>query len=295
MRGTLILGVALAVGVAVALGLRAALDSTGVAFAAGVVMAWIVWGEASDRLGGGREREPREGPALLDPVRRRRIIGAAAFALAVIFVIGEFVLGGLDADDIREWGEGLGLWGPVILIVILAAAMVFAPIPNPPFMIAAGLIWGTAMGIVYAVIGQVIGAAIIFWISRRFGRGFIPRLVGERGAERIDALAREIGPQLVFWWRMMPISFDFAAYAAGLTPMSFRSFIALVLLGSIAPTAVVVHFGDSLTHSWTARFVAAGLIIVAIVTPATILYWRYRRRLPPPREMLRTLAEWASS
>ena len=127
--------------------------------------------------------------------------------------------------------------------------MVFAPIPNPPFMIAAGLIWGVTLGVVYAVIGQLIGAAIIFWISRRFGRRFIPRLAGEEGAERIDRLAKEMGPQLVFWWRMMPITFDFAAYAAGLTAISFRLFITLVLLGSIVPTAVVVSFGDSFNHS----------------------------------------------
>lgn len=291
MREAVILAAALAAGAAVAFGLREAIHSTGVAFAAGIVVAWILWGELGDRLGGREEQPAGERPLLLDPVRRRRIIGMAALVLAVVFVIGDFALGDLETDDIREWGEGLGLWGPVLLIAILAAAMVFAPIPNPPFMIAAGLIWGTVLGVVYAVLGQLIGAAIIFWISRRFGRQFIPRLVGERGAERVDMLAREIGPQLVFWWRMMPISFDFAAYAAGLTPMSFRVFMALVLFGSIVPTAVVVGFGDSLNHSWTARFVFGGLIIVALVTPATILYVRYRDRLPPPREMLRWLLD----
>ena len=294
MRETVILAVALAAGLAVAAGVRAAFDTTGVALAAGIVVAWILWGELSDRLGGAREREAGEKPILLDPVRRRRLIGLAAFVLAVVFVIGDFALGDLETNDIREWGEGLGVWGPVILIAILATAMVFAPIPNPPFMIAAGLIWGTVLGVVYAVLGQLIGAAIIFWLSRRFGRQLIPRLVGERGAERIDFLAREIGPQLVFWWRMMPISFDFAAYAAGLTPMSFRYFMTLVLFGSIVPTAVVVGFGDSLNHSWTARFVFGGLIIVAIVTPATILYVRYRDRLPPLRDLLRQVLDFTS-
>lgn len=294
MRDAVILAGALAVGAAVAFGLREAFDTTGVALAAGIVVAWIVWGELSDRLGGEREEVAGDLPILFDPARRRRIIGVVALVLAVAFIIGDFAVGDLETDDIREWGEGLGPWGPVILIAILAAAMVFAPIPNPPFMIAAGLIWGTVLGVVYAVIGQMIGAAIIFWISRRFGRQFIPRLVGERGAERIDLLAREIGPQLVFWWRMMPISFDFAAYAAGLTPMSFRFFMALVLFGSIVPTAVVVGFGDSLNHSWTARFVFGGLIVVAIAVPATVLYLRNRHRLPPPREMLRWLLDLES-
>ena len=294
MREGLILAVALAAGAAVAFGLREAIDSTGVALGAGIVVAWIAWGELSDRFAATRDEEAAAGPVLLDPVRRRRILGVAAFVLAAVFIIGDFALGDLSTDEIREWGEGLGVWGPVILIVVLAAAMVFAPIPNPPFMIAAGLIWGTVLGVVYAVIGQVIGAAIIFWISRRFGRRFVPRLVGERGAERIDVLAREMGPQLVFWWRMMPISFDFAAYAAGLTPMSFRFFITLVLLGSVVPTSVVVHFGDSLTESWTARFVAGGLIIVALTVPATVLYVRNRHRLPPPRELLRSLIDFGS-
>ncbi|MCY3602614.1 MAG: hypothetical protein OXH12_05980, partial [Chloroflexi bacterium] len=168
MRDTVILAVALAVGAAVALGLREAFDTTGVALAAGIVVAWIVWGELTERLGGEQEEVAGDLPILFDPVRRRRIIGLVALVLAVAFIIGDFALGDLETSDIREWGEGLGPWGPVILITVLAAAMVFAPIPNPPFMIAAGLIWGTVLGVVYAVIGQLIGAAIIFWISRRF-------------------------------------------------------------------------------------------------------------------------------
>jgi hypothetical protein len=50
MREAVILGAALAAGAAVALGLREAFDTTGVALAAGIVVAWIVWGEIGDRL-----------------------------------------------------------------------------------------------------------------------------------------------------------------------------------------------------------------------------------------------------
>ncbi len=296
MRSMVILVAALAAGMAVFAGVRALIDSLGLAIGAGVIVAWIVGSELGDRLqpSASARAEEEDRPLLLDPVRRRRILGVLVLLAATAFIVGEFALGDLETADIREWGEDLGFWGPILLIGVLAVAMVFAPIPNPPFMIAAGLIWGTVLGVVYAVIGQLLGAVIAFTISRYLGRGFMPRLVGERGAERIDTLAQEMGPQIVFWWRMMPISFDFAAYAAGLTPISFRLFVTLVLFGSIVPTAVVVGFGDSFNHSWTVRFVAGGLIVVAIVTPATILYLRNRHRLPPPREMLRTLGEWTS-
>jgi uncharacterized membrane protein YdjX (TVP38/TMEM64 family) len=151
-------------------------------------------------------------------------------------------------------------------------------------MIAAGIAWGTFWGVVYSVTGQLIGSAIIFYISHRLGRRFIPRLIGEEGAKRVDKMARQMGPQIVFWWRMMPVSFDFAAYAAGLTGMSFRLFITLVFLGSIVPTTVVVSFGDSFGKSWEAQAVTLGLIAVALIVPATVFYFQYRDSLPPIRE-----------
>ena len=90
-----------------------------------------------------------------------------------------------------------------------------------------GLLWGTFLGVVYSVIGQLIGAAIIFFISRKFGRQIHPQACGAPMPPKQDRRPSrsEMGPQLVFWWRMMPVSFDFAAYAAGLTAMSFRLFI----------------------------------------------------------------------
>ncbi|MCZ7578034.1 MAG: TVP38/TMEM64 family protein [Dehalococcoidia bacterium] len=204
-----------------------------------------------------------------------------AIAGASALIMTDFIVGDLQVDDVREWIRDLGPWGPVLLITVLAVAMVVAPIPNPPFMIAAGIAWGTFWGVVYCVIGQLIGSAIIFYISHRLGRRFIPRLIGEEGAKRVDQMARQMGPQIVFWWRMMPVSFDFAAYAAGLTGMSFRLFITLVFLGSIVPTTVVVGFGDAFGKSWEAQAVTVALIAVALLVPATVFYFKYRESLPP--------------
>jgi uncharacterized membrane protein YdjX (TVP38/TMEM64 family) len=197
--------------------------------------------------------------------------------------------GDLDVEDVREWIRDLGVWGPILLITVLAVAMVIAPIPNPPFMIAAGIAWGTVLGVVYSVIGQLIGSMIIFWVSRKFGRRFIPRLIGQEGADRVDQLAAQMGPQLVFWWRMMPISFDFAAYAAGLTKMGFKQFITLVALGSIVPTTVVVGFGDSFGKSWQALAVTGSLIVLAMCVLGFVFYRQFKDEIGPPREAIRKL------
>ncbi len=286
MRDGLIALIGVAVGAATLwLGLEY-LHSRSVAVGLAVVLAYVTWGELSDLLGSRRNGAPLPlgTPLLMDPKFRRRVLGVLALGGASGVILLGLLTGDIDVEKVRAWIRDLGAWGPILLILVLAAAMIVAPIPNPPFMIAAGIAWGTFLGVVYAVIGQLLGSIVIFGISRRFGRQFIPRLIGHEGAEKVDRLAREMGPHLVFWWRMMPVSFDFAAYAAGLTNMSFRLYVTLVFLGSIVPTTVVVAFGDSFGKSWQAQAVSGGLIVVALAVPATVFWLRYRRELPPPRE-----------
>lgn len=285
----LLLVAALASGLAVAGVVYFVGHSKAAAGGLGVITAYFVFGELGDlvRPAGGAAERTEDEPLFANPRVRRRLLSLAALFVAAILVAAEFITGDLDVQDIREWIRDLGFWGPILLILVLAVAMVVAPIPNPPFMIAAGIAWGTALGVTYAVIGQLIGSMIIFWLSRRFGRKLIPRLIGQAGADRVDRLATRMGPQLVFWWRMMPVSFDFAAYAAGLTTMSFRLFILLVFAGSILPTTVVVGFGDSFGKSWEAVAVTGLIILTSLVVLSTVLYRTFREELGPPREALR--------
>jgi uncharacterized membrane protein YdjX (TVP38/TMEM64 family) len=292
VRERILFVVAVAVGLGVALIASRLFHSRAVAGGLGLVMGYLVWGELGDLLRPAAEpRRPADGPQplLANPKVRRRLLGLVALAGATALVALEFIIGDLDVADVREWIRDLGVWGPILLIAVLAVAMVIAPIPNPPFMIAAGIAWGTFLGVVYSVIGQLLGSMVIFWLSRKFGRRFIPRLIGNEGAERVDRLATQMGPQLVFWWRMMPISFDFAAYAAGLTTMSFRQFVLLVGLGSIVPTTVVVSFGDSWGKSWEALAVTGGLIVLAVGVCGFVFYRKFKDEIGPPREAIRKM------
>jgi uncharacterized membrane protein YdjX (TVP38/TMEM64 family) len=294
MRERLILLVAVAVGGAVGLVAYLLFESKAVAGGLAVAAGYLIYGELGDLVRPKETPAPRDPsqpprPLLADPKVRRRLFGIVALLGAAALVMLEFVVGDLDVADVREWIRDLGVWGPILLIVVLAVAMVIAPIPNPPFMIAAGIAWGTFLGVVYSVIGQLIGSMIIFWLSRKFGRRFIPRLIGQEGADQVDRLAVRMGPQLVFWWRMMPISFDFAAYAAGLTKMSFRQFIILVALGSIVPTTVVVGFGNSFGKSWEALAVTGALVALAVGVCAVMFYRAFREEIGSPKQAVRRL------
>lgn len=301
MRDAIVVGLALVIGLAVAAAVYTLAGSTSLAGGLGVIAAYFAWGEIGDRAGSSRDAPPPAPgqPLLANAKLRRRLLGLAAVGGASAVIVLQLLTGDIEVDGVRDWIRDLGAWGPILLISVLAAAMIVAPIPNPPFMIAAGIAWGTFLGVVYSVIGQLLGSMVIYAISRRYGRQFIPKLIGESGAARVDMLAKDMGPQVVFWWRMMPVAFDFAAYAAGLTGMSFRLFVTLVFVGSIIPTTVVVGFGDSFGKSVQAQVVTLGMVAIAMAIPATIFYLRYRDQLPPMREWpghaLRLLAPTAAA
>lgn len=148
-----------------------------------------------------------------------------------------------DIGRIKALLENAGPFAPLLIIVLIAAAVVISPLPGLPLDMAGGAMFGPLMGTIYAVIGGLSGAIISFLIARFFGREFIERFLGGHinfCTECSDKLLTKI----VFLSRLMPfISFDIVSYGAGLTKMSLRGFAAATLLGMIPMTFVYTSFG----------------------------------------------------
>jgi uncharacterized membrane protein YdjX (TVP38/TMEM64 family) len=235
----------------------------------------------------GRDRAPAGRPWLERPRVRRWLIAAVIVGGVVAWWTMGTLSDELSSQGIRDWVDGLGLLGPAVFIVFVAGAMLVALIPNTPFPVAAGLVWGVPLGSLYALCGQAIGAVVVFYISRKFGRRFFPRLVGRQRAERIDELSTDFGAPVVFWARIAPfIPMDVAAYAAGLTTIRFKPFFVAFMLGSIPPTILAAWIGDSLTRSWSARILSVSVLLAVMLLTAAAWYVRNRSTLP-------TLREWS--
>ena len=178
---------------------------------------------------------------------------AAAFVLLVVaYVVTAEIFGvsyDFDAEPFRDWVEDWGVWGPVIFIGVMAISVLFAPIPNAPIFVAAGLAWGPVVGTIYSMAGMMLGSAMAFGVARRLGRRHLPTLVGGRAASRLDDLASRMGGRLIFWARMLPaVNFDWISYIAGLTAIGFWRFFFFSFLGMLTPTVLAVVAGDSLTR-----------------------------------------------
>ena len=183
----------------------------------------------------------------------------------------------IDAKPFQEWVDDRGIWAPIVYIGILAVSVLFAPIPNAPIFIAAGLAWGAILGTVYSLAGLMVGSILAFYVSRRFGRRYLPYLVGRKTAARIDTMAETMGGTVIFWARMLPVvNFDWISFVAGMTAVSFRTFAIWSFVGMIFPTWVAVAAGDSLGKDIRLTFAIGALWIAGILFSAVFFWWRRR-------------------
>ncbi len=201
---------------------------------------------------------------------------AAAFSVAVALALWPGVYSDISSwferDRIATLVEDAGLWGPVVIIVLMAAAVVFSPIPSAPIALASGAAFGHYRGAVPVVIGAETGALIAFMLARILGRDAVQRRFGDK----LSGL-RLLGSQTMLMWlvfisRLMPFtSFDLVSYAAGLSALSFWRFAIATLAGIIPASFLLAHFGGEMARGGPASgiWIALGL---GIATGAPVIW-----------------------
>ena len=212
--------------------------------------------------------------------RKSVLIGVVLVFLATValYFIATSVFGvsfQIDAEPFKEWVEERGAFGVVVFILVMAVSVLFAPIPNVPIFIAAGLAWGPVLGTLYCMIGLTLGSAIAFEVSRKFGRRHMPKLIGKKNAAKLDGLVGDMGGRVVFLTRLMPgVNFDWISFVAGMTAVPFRTFIFFSFLGMIPPTALTVVMGDGLGRDPRITLIAGGIWVVAIVATGAFFWFK---------------------
>ena len=228
--------------------------------------------------------EPQETPLLF---RKSVLIGLVVAFMAIVvlyFVVTSFfgVSLQIDAEPFKDWVEARGAFGVLVFILVMALSVLFAPIPNVPIFIAAGLAWGPVLGTVYCMAGLTLGSAIAFQVSRTFGRKHVTKLIGRKYARKIDRLVGNMGGRVVFLTRLMPgVNFDWISFVAGMTAVPFKTFIIFSFLGMIPPTALTVVMGDGLGRDPRITLAAGGVWVIAIVATGAY-FWVKRHHFRDP-------------
>jgi len=176
---------------------------------------------------------------------------------------------GIEAE-IRSWGN----WAVVVSIALMVAHSL-VPFPAEFVTLANGMLFGPVWGVVITWTGAMLGAALAFALARWFGRPFVEAVLNERQRLGLDRWMRRQGVGVLLLSRLMPlISFNVINYAAGLTPISWWTFLWTTGLGILPITTLLVITGDQV---WNGSG-NAWIYLVAVAVAGALLWWFFARR-----------------
>jgi uncharacterized membrane protein YdjX (TVP38/TMEM64 family) len=144
-----------------------------------------------------------------------------------------------------QWVFGLGMWGPVIFIIIYIIACVLF-IPGTVLTLGAGVIFGVVKGSVIVSISATLGATAAFLAGRYLARDWVARKIeGNQKFKSIDEAVAKEGWKIVGLTRLLPVfPFVLLNYAYGLTKVSLRDYFFASWIGMIPGTVMYVYIGS---------------------------------------------------
>lgn len=160
-------------------------------------------------------------------------VGIGAFIAYNYFVTKKFNTWQSFKDYINSYG-----WGaPIVLTIFQAVKVIYAVIPGAIGCIAGASVLGTVKGFICNYIGICIGSIAAFFISRKFGETFMRQIFSKKQYESGMKWMKKLhNSYSVFFWIAIcsPIApDDFLCYFTGLTTMSNRRFLILLLTAKI--------------------------------------------------------------
>ena len=169
-----------------------------------------------------------------------------------------------------------GFWG-FLLIFLLMLVHSVSFVPSEVIVIAAVLLYGPLLGIVYTWVGSMAGALLSYGLARFFGRSLVVRFVKPTILEKLQSWLDQKGTVGLLILRLIPfISFNAINYGAGFLAIAFWPFLWTTAIGILPATVLLGLFAANLTNLHAAEWVLSvlGFVVILVV----VLRWYVRRK-----------------
>lgn len=158
-----------------------------------------------------------------------------AVVIVIIFFFAKEII--KNVDTITKFAESAGIFGPLLLIALIALGILFTPIPSFVLIIAAGYLYGIWWGSLYSYIGHLIAATSAYAVSKHSnilnGKGKLFKKYYKLVKDREHML------YLMYLIPVFPISITSIISAS--TNVTWKKFMKIILI-SFAPTVLFFSF-----------------------------------------------------
>jgi len=173
-----------------------------------------------------------------------------------------------DPDSFRGWLKQFGPFDEIVFILIRAAQTVVKFIPAEPLEIASGYAWGAFPGMLYCVIGNMIGTIAIFALTRKYGRKILNLFIPVKNMKLMTVLegSDKIYALLFFLYLIPGSPKDGFTYFVGLLPVKLLPFMVITFIARMPSVLSSTLCGSSLAAQqyWIALLIFVATIILAV-------------------------------
>ena len=219
-----------------------------------------------------------------DREKTKTIIKAAFFVLLVVVVPlilfltnREFFAQFESIEDVEDFIAGYGHLSGLVYIVFQIFQVVISVIPGEVFQVAAGYLFGPFWGVIYAIIGCLLGEAVAFGLARVLGQGFVRLFMSEEQFTKYqERLNSNKAYTLCFILYLIPgIPKDILCYVAGASEIKFLPFLIISMVGRMPGLIGSIVMGSLVDKG---NYILAA-VILGIACVAAVFGFIYRNKL----------------
>lgn len=201
--------------------------------------------------------------------------------LAVICVVATALavrlLGLVDQAELQTLIGRAGIWAPVAYIAVYVVATSLL-LPSTALNVTGGAIFGPLWGVVWTSVGAVLAAVLSFLFTKTVGHDIINKKFGARWPSMNNEVRRG-GLSYIFAIRLLPIfPYGLVNYVAGLTSISFKSYLLGTIPGTVMGVFPFVLIGSSGLKAMQTGKLIPLMLAFALTGLLTVAATWYRRR-----------------
>jgi len=201
------------------------------------------------------------------------IAGCLLFILICLFsyiFFGKSLIKIVSEPEIsRDWLDRFGAFDEIIFILIRAVQTVVKFVPAEPLEIGSGYAWGTVPGMLYCVIGNMIGTLIIFALTRKYGQKIIEIFLPVKNMKSLKLFknSENIYLLLFFLYLIPGAPKDAFTYFVGLLPVKLLPFMVVTFIARMPSVLSSTLCGATLAEK---NYLASVLILAATIVLAVL-------------------------
>jgi uncharacterized membrane protein YdjX (TVP38/TMEM64 family) len=160
-----------------------------------------------------------------------------------------------------------GAYSPLAYILLQVIQVVVAPIPGGAIEFLGGYLFGVKAGLIYSMIGLLIGSWLAFSLARIFEKLAVEKFVSPQTLKKFDYLVGHEGVILSFLLFLIPgFPKDALCYILGLTPMHLGIFLIISTIGRIPGTLMATLQGaKAFDHQYKFFLILLGVSALIIL------------------------------